>query len=63
MCFSMLFNYSTWQRIEDLDLGGNHWQCDCHNLWLLNTLVPSIEVLQISGSLSYNTGEATLWYI
>merc|ERR1712037_424570 len=40
---SMLFNYSTWERIEDLDLRGNHWQCDCHNLWLLNTLVPSIE--------------------
>ena len=42
---SMLLNYSTWQQIEDLDLRGNHWQCDCHNLWLLNTLVPSTEVL------------------
>jgi len=40
---SMLLNYSTWQQIEDLDLRGNHWQCDCHNLWLLNTLVPSTE--------------------
>ena len=53
MCFSMLFNDSTWQRIEDLDLRGNHWQCDCHNLWMLNTLVPSIEVLEMRCSLAH----------
>jgi len=40
---SMLLNFSTWEGIEDLDLRGNHWQCDCHNLWLIKTLVPSIE--------------------
>ena len=42
---SMLLNFSAWQSIEDLDLRGNNWQCDCHNLWMLRTLVPVVEVL------------------
>jgi len=40
---SMLFDTAEWLEIEEVGLGGNPWECDCHNLWILTLLLPAIQ--------------------
>jgi len=40
---SMLLNdFQDWKNIDVINIQGNPWWCDCHNEWLITTLVPII---------------------
>ncbi|XP_050440621.1 leucine-rich repeat neuronal protein 2-like [Adelges cooleyi] len=34
---------SRWDTLQDLNLQGNKWICDCENQWLVSTLAPMVE--------------------
>lgn len=34
---------SRWDTLEELNLQGNKWVCDCLNQWLVDTLAPMLE--------------------
>ncbi|XP_025423011.1 leucine-rich repeats and immunoglobulin-like domains protein 1 isoform X2 [Sipha flava] len=34
---------SRWDTLEELNLQGNKWECDCLNQWFVNTLAPMLE--------------------
>jgi len=38
----LLHDFADWKEIDVIDIQNNPWWCDCHNEWLLNTLVPQI---------------------
>ena len=39
----LLPSFADWEVLEELELGGNLWECDCHNQWMITTLLPAIE--------------------
>lgn len=32
-----------WDTLEELNLQGNKWVCDCENQWLVTTLAPLVD--------------------
>merc|ERR1711936_1250172 len=38
----LLPTFSNWKEIKVLDIQGNPWWCDCHNEWMISTLVKLI---------------------
>ncbi|XP_046662575.1 leucine-rich repeat neuronal protein 1-like isoform X2 [Homalodisca vitripennis] len=34
-----------WDRLDTVDIQNNPWVCECHNQWLVSTLVPMMEKL------------------
>jgi len=39
----LLPTFNNWNDIEVLDIQGNPWWCDCHNEWMITTLVKNIQ--------------------
>ena len=35
-------SFNDWFILASLNLADNPWQCDCHNTWLLERLIPDI---------------------
>lgn len=37
-----------WDKVRDIRLDGNPWVCDCENQWMIQTLLPTMERINIT---------------
>lgn len=39
-----------WDKVRDIRLDGNPWVCDCENQWMVQSLLPMLEKINVSSS-------------